>query len=152
MAYNFKSIADVEVVAKPAESANVLIEENGVIKKAPKDEIGAKEEWDLDLSITLTNDSEGNISHEYVVSNKKSFEEIKNKIVNGLPLNNKIAVAFYSSNSGIPFYTMSNMWYGYYPAGSEGSDSPEYIYFEIDIGFYIVVLLLNPDDTVVDDT
>ena len=40
MAYNFKSIADVEVVAEPTESANVLIEENGVIKKAPKTAVG----------------------------------------------------------------------------------------------------------------
>lgn len=40
MAYNFKSIADVEVIAEPAESANVLIEENGVIKKTPKSAIG----------------------------------------------------------------------------------------------------------------
>jgi hypothetical protein len=40
MAYNFKSIADVEVVAEPTESANVLIEENGVIKKTPKTAVG----------------------------------------------------------------------------------------------------------------
>lgn len=40
MAYNFKSIADVEVIAEPTESANVLIEENGVIKKAPKTAVG----------------------------------------------------------------------------------------------------------------
>jgi hypothetical protein len=40
MSYNFKSIADVEVVAEPTESANVLIEENGVIKKAPKTAVG----------------------------------------------------------------------------------------------------------------
>lgn len=40
MAYNFKSIADVEVVAEPSESANVLIEENGEIKKAPKTAVG----------------------------------------------------------------------------------------------------------------
>ena len=40
MAYNFKSIADVEVVAEPADTANVLIEENGVIKKAPKTAVG----------------------------------------------------------------------------------------------------------------
>lgn len=40
MAYNFKSIADVEVVAEPTESANVLIEENGIIKKAPKTAVG----------------------------------------------------------------------------------------------------------------
>lgn len=36
MSYEFKSINDIEVVAEPTESANVLIEENGVIKKAPK--------------------------------------------------------------------------------------------------------------------
>ena len=40
MAYNFKSLADVEVVAEPSESANVLIEENGVVKKAPKTAVG----------------------------------------------------------------------------------------------------------------
>ena len=40
MAYNFKSIADVEVITEPAESANVLIEENGIIKKTPKSAIG----------------------------------------------------------------------------------------------------------------
>lgn len=40
MAYNFKSIADVEVVAEPTKSANVLIEEDGVIKKAPKTAVG----------------------------------------------------------------------------------------------------------------
>ena len=43
MAYNFKSIADVEVIAEPAESANVLIEEDGVIKKAPKAAVGGGE-------------------------------------------------------------------------------------------------------------
>lgn len=36
----FKRLSDVEVVAEPTESANVLIEENGVIKKAPKDAVG----------------------------------------------------------------------------------------------------------------
>ena len=40
MAYNFKSIADVEVVEKPTNAANVLIEENGVVKKAPKSAVG----------------------------------------------------------------------------------------------------------------
>lgn len=36
----FKKLSDVEVVAEPTESANVLIEENGVIKKAPKTAVG----------------------------------------------------------------------------------------------------------------
>lgn len=40
MAYEFKKLSAVEVVAEPTESANVLIEENGVIKKAPKTAVG----------------------------------------------------------------------------------------------------------------
>lgn len=40
MAYNFKSIADVEVVEKPVDTANVLIEEDGVVKKAPMSAVG----------------------------------------------------------------------------------------------------------------
>ena len=40
MAYEFKKISNVEVVAEPTDSANVLIEENGVIKKAPKTAVG----------------------------------------------------------------------------------------------------------------
>lgn len=36
----FKKLSDVEVVAEPTESANVLIEEDGVIKKAPKTAVG----------------------------------------------------------------------------------------------------------------
>ena len=36
----FKRLSDVEVVAEPTESANVLIEEDGVIKRAPKTEVG----------------------------------------------------------------------------------------------------------------
>ena len=40
MAYEFKKLSDVEVVAEPTETANILIEENGVIKKAPKTAVG----------------------------------------------------------------------------------------------------------------
>jgi hypothetical protein len=36
----FKKLSDVEVVAEPTESTNVLIEEDGVIKKAPKTAVG----------------------------------------------------------------------------------------------------------------
>lgn len=48
----FKRLSDVEVVAEPAESANVLIEENGVIKKAPKGEVGGEK---TDLVIRADN-------------------------------------------------------------------------------------------------
>lgn len=36
----FKKLSDVEVVETVSDSANVLIEENGVIKKAPKTQVG----------------------------------------------------------------------------------------------------------------
>ena len=37
---DFKKLSDVEVVETPMDSAKVLIEENGVIKRVPKDEVG----------------------------------------------------------------------------------------------------------------
>lgn len=40
MSYEFKKLSDVDVVSEPSEVANVLIEENGVIKKAPKTAVG----------------------------------------------------------------------------------------------------------------
>lgn len=48
----FKRLSDVEVVAEPTESANVLIEENGVIKKAPKTAVGGGSEWDAVIEIS----------------------------------------------------------------------------------------------------
>ena len=40
MAYEFKKLSAVEAVETVSDTANVLIEENGVIKKAPKTEVG----------------------------------------------------------------------------------------------------------------
>jgi hypothetical protein len=83
MAYNFKSIADVEVVAEPAESANVLIEENGVIKKAPKTAVGGaggSTEWDA--IIDLIEGSSGYFASMELVSG--SYEDLKEKIFSGI--------------------------------------------------------------------
>jgi hypothetical protein len=55
MAYEFKKLSDVEVTAEPTESANVLIEEDGVIKKTPKTAVGgasvATVEWDAVINL-----------------------------------------------------------------------------------------------------
>ena len=56
MTYNFKSIADVEVVTEPTESANVLIEENGIIKKAPKSAVGGGSGEELFITFDSYND------------------------------------------------------------------------------------------------
>ena len=84
MAYNFKSIADVEVVAEPTESANVLIEEDGVIKKAPKTAVGGASAGDTeyDLDIEMMDDGERNFTH--TINRIDTFENIKNKILNGV--------------------------------------------------------------------
>jgi hypothetical protein len=75
----FKRLSDVEVVAEPTESANVLIEENGVIKKAPKTAVGGAggaSKFDL---IFYYNNEVGQIS----ISNG-SYEDFVNKCTNGI--------------------------------------------------------------------
>jgi hypothetical protein len=86
MAYNFKSIADVEVVAEPAESANVLIEENGVIKKAPKTAVGgaggAGGADGYDAIVECIDGSSGYFWSMELVSG--SFEDLLEKINSGV--------------------------------------------------------------------
>lgn len=45
MAYNFTKLSDVTLTETPISEANVLIEENGDIKKTPKNAIGAQADW-----------------------------------------------------------------------------------------------------------
>lgn len=47
----FKKLSAVEAVTSVSDTASILIEEDGVIKRAPKDEIGAQADW------TETNES-----------------------------------------------------------------------------------------------
>lgn len=58
MAYEFKKLSDVEAVEAISDNANVLIEENGVIKKAPKAEVGSggttdtsSSDWDVIIDL-----------------------------------------------------------------------------------------------------
>ena len=78
MAYEFTKLSDVEVVAEPSESANVLIEENGVIKKAPKTAMGgsADSEWDLEIYIEYDSSTSSYISQ--LISG--DYETLKNII------------------------------------------------------------------------
>lgn len=78
----FKKLSDVEVVAEPAETANVLIEEDGVIKKAPKTAVGGNGEWDA--KIYIEGGGAGGTSSSYYLlegSYNKVVEKIKNKEV-----------------------------------------------------------------------
>ena len=85
MSYNFKSIANVEIVETPTDKANVLIEENGVIKKAPKTAVGgankASDEVDFEFTIT-TYPFSGDIYAEDIVITKGSMDNVLQRIRN----------------------------------------------------------------------
>lgn len=78
MAYDFKKLSDVEAVAKPAESTNVLIEENGVIKKAPKTAVGG---GNMDAVIKFTHDPDNERDVWKLLSG--SYDELHAKIMAG---------------------------------------------------------------------
>lgn len=76
MSYEFKKLSDVDVVAEPAESANVLIEENGVIKKAPKTAVGGGNEPILIFHELGNNLISCNYSYDEIINlldNKNTF-------------------------------------------------------------------------------
>lgn len=79
MAYNFKSIADVEVVAEPSESANVLIEEDGVIKKTPKTAVGGAGDNNYDAIIEVIAGSSGYFQSVDLLS--YNYQSLKDKIL-----------------------------------------------------------------------
>lgn len=64
----FKKLSDVEVVAEPAETANVLIEEDGVIKKAPKTAVGGGGEWDAVIRLGDSSGWADNLSNASFIS------------------------------------------------------------------------------------
>ena len=81
MSYDFRRLSDVDVVAEPTETANVLIEEIGVIKKTPKTAIGASggSEWDAVIN-HIGNDFSVIENYEY---ESGSYDSIKAKWDNG---------------------------------------------------------------------
>ena len=82
MALEFKNMATVDVVETVADEATVLIEEGGVIKRAPKSEVGGKSEWDAVFVV----DDVYNISVDTVHLTSGSFDAIKEKVdANDLP-------------------------------------------------------------------
>lgn len=82
MAYEFKRLSDVEVVDTPADTANVLIEEDGVIKKAPKTAVGgAANNDEVDFEFTIS-DIES-LSADNVLVTGGSIDNIIQRIRNG---------------------------------------------------------------------
>lgn len=83
----FKRLSDVEVVAEPTESANVLIEENGIIKKAPRTTVGGGETPDMVIIVNSNsydkllsencNITEGSVSNVFAAFHAGRYPTIK---------------------------------------------------------------------------
>lgn len=81
MTYKFKSIGDVEAVKEPSDSANILIEEDGVIKKAPKSSVGGEKKWDAIIELGNTPYAYGAFRDALLVSG--DYNELCAKIKSG---------------------------------------------------------------------
>lgn len=78
MSYEFMKLSDVEVVETPTENANVLIEEDGVIKKAPKTAVGGASTGSVepDMVITVTGESETKITSDNYAITEGSVDAV----------------------------------------------------------------------------
>ena len=124
MAYNFKSIADVEVVAEPTESANVLIEENGVIKKAPKTAVGGGGET-LVIAFNSNNWVEEYDGYE-IISAPDNLYEIAKEMFKNLTYVNIVACNnAYSNDGSVVFYQLQCVY-------NNGD------YYSLDFNYYAV--------------
>ena len=147
MAYNFKSIADVDIVEEPSEEAHVLIEEGGVIKKAPKTAVGGGE-YVLDIDIICSYDpDEDDIVCDYTVHQIDTFANIKNRLFNGESLQCKSKLSYQPfGNPDSPYVTeVLNGIIIHYPRDNN-TGTPEYLQFMFDDGWYIgcrVILTLD---------
>lgn len=89
--YKFNRLADVESVDTASEISNVLIEEDGEIKKVPKTSIVKPK--DLDIDIVVDFDESGNEITNYTINSIDTFDNIKNKILNGEEINAKFKIS-----------------------------------------------------------
>lgn len=96
----FKKLSAVEMVEAVDQATTVLIEKDGVIKRAPKNKIGAQADWTetdssspafiknkpeyvLDIDVTSNYDPEDGWAIDYNVNKIDTYANIKNRIFNG---------------------------------------------------------------------
>lgn len=101
---NFKNITELPL-AESAEGLNLIVNDSGSAKQIAASEVGAQadwaetdenspafiknkpvEEWDLDLTVNITRNAETSDFNTPVFTiNTGTFENVKNKILNGVP-------------------------------------------------------------------
>ena len=74
MAYEFKRLSEVEVVETAMDTANVLIEEDGVIKRVPKSEVGGSGD------VTVFYADNTYLYHDEALTNKVTKAELQSMV------------------------------------------------------------------------
>lgn len=160
MAYEFKSLGTVDVVETASDTANVLIEEDGEIKRVAKSGVGGnKDTWDAIIDLVppetetyfhFGNASSGdsNFLSNMVVSSG-AYEAIRNKILAGE--NPKVLIRYdyvYGSTCYRRFIPYQINFYS-----SESSDI--YIKFfgsdnDTNITLFHTILVLDSNNNIID--
>lgn len=113
----FKRLSDVEVVAEPIESANVLIEENGVIKKAPKTVVGGGGGETPDLVININTQPYNPITADIITFAEGSIDNIFSALSEKrVPI---VKLKFFKETQADYYYTASELMANVYRYGSE---------------------------------
>lgn len=165
----FKKLSAVEMVDAVDQDTTVLIEKDGVIKRALKNEIGAQADWaetdsnspafiknkpecDLDIEVVFSyysNEDEGDgFNIEYTVNSINTFNNIKNKIFGTSVPKCTARLSFQKwGNIESPYATeFIDGQVTHYPENYMGDDSPEWIqfaFFGSNVGCFAV---LTSDD------
>lgn len=122
MAYEFKKLSEAEVVETPADTANVLIEEDGVIKKTPKTAVGGagvEAGVEADMVIYVRQSSAGSIevtSDNYTIG-EGSVDAVFDAIREGRP---PVVKVRYKSSNLSAYTAMVNDYTAYVYTYGEG--------------------------------
>lgn len=153
MSYDFKKLSDVDVVDSPSDTANVLIEEGGVIKKAPKTAIGGVggDEYDMVIHAML-GDSWSKVNNidasDYVISSG-TYNDLKSKMNQDSML--KVLMRYQISYAGCNEYiTFKFVDFHFIEASSDGNECIAMSYVGVDGSgqLFALTLVLRPDNSI----
>lgn len=141
MAYNFKSIADVDMVEAPAETANVLIEEDGIIKKAPKTAVGGAGGSEPDMIITI-NGSIDSVSTSQCTVTNGGVSNVASKLSSGKTPIVKII------NVNPPYNNFNNEFDAFITTYGENYWLSSFVIYPAGPGYYKLNMTLNSDGSI----
>ena len=145
---NLKDISTVPELNALEGTEKVLLNVDGSAKQARVDLIKPAEEWDLDIEVAVTMDTENSeLGFDYTVNKINTYANIKNKIFNGeLPKCKSKSTFQPPVENLLPSMEVAQCNVVYYPEGFDGPESPEYIMFCSYCAEFSFMMILTSDD------